>query len=70
MQIVISDNYNFLFLFVLAYSLNPEYYGYYGVHNTGHVLISLVLDPVQELGLPPGVMGDTATVLTTIFTKL
>ncbi|OXA56730.1 Hemocyanin A chain [Folsomia candida] len=44
-----------------AYSLNPEYYGYYGVHNTGHVLISLVLDPVQELGLPPGVMGDTAT---------
>ncbi|OXA56731.1 Phenoloxidase 3 [Folsomia candida] len=46
-----------------AFSLNPEYYGYYGVHNTGHVLISLVLDPVQELGLPPGVMGDTATAM-------
>lgn len=46
-----------------AFSINPAYYGYYGVHNTGHVLISLVLDPVQELGLSPGVMGDTATAM-------
>ncbi len=29
----------------------------------GHVLISLALDPVQELNLPPGVMGDTATAM-------
>ena len=38
------------------FSINPEYYGFHGIHNTGHVLLSLILDPRQRQGLPPGVM--------------
>lgn len=34
--------------------MNPEYYGYHGIHNNGHNIISLALDPRNELGIPPG----------------
>ncbi len=37
-----------------AFSVNPEYYGYHGIHNNGHNIISLSLDPRNELGIPPG----------------
>ncbi|CAL8095574.1 unnamed protein product [Orchesella dallaii] len=46
-----------------AESVNPEYYGYHGVHNNGHNIISLSMDPRNERGLPPGVMGDAATAM-------
>lgn len=37
-----------------ADSVNPEYYGYHGIHNNGHNIISLALDPRNEIGSPPG----------------
>jgi hypothetical protein len=46
-----------------VYSVNPNYYGGFGVHNEGHVILGLIQDPRAELRLPPGVMGDPATAM-------
>ena len=43
-----------------VYSVNPNYYGAFGVHNDGHFLLALVQDPRGERRLPPGVMGDAS----------
>lgn len=43
------------------YSINPDLYGEFGIHNDGHFLIGLVADPNDELRLPPAPMGDPAT---------
>ncbi len=46
-----------------VYSVNPNYYGAFGVHNDGHFLLALVQDARGELGLPPGVMADSSTAM-------
>ncbi|ODM92173.1 Hemocyanin F chain [Orchesella cincta] len=45
------------------FSVNPEYYGYNGVHNTGHHIIGLAsnTDPQIEVSTVPGVMEEDAT---------
>ncbi|CAL8129139.1 unnamed protein product [Orchesella dallaii] len=46
-----------------GFSVNPEFYGGNGIHNSGHRLLGAALDPRLELGHPPGVMGEDATAM-------
>jgi hypothetical protein len=40
---------------------NGDYYGQFGFHNEGHVLLALIEDPRNRSGIPPGVMLEVAT---------
>jgi hypothetical protein len=41
-------------------SINPLYYDAFGLHNLGHQLIALLVDPKFEKGLPVGIMSDAS----------
>jgi tyrosinase len=46
-----------------VFSPNPNYYGQFGFHNEGHVLLALIENPRNETNLPPGVMLEVATAM-------
>jgi len=47
-----------------VFSPNPDFYGQFGIHNEGHVILALVEDPTNRTGVPPGVMVEVATAMT------
>lgn len=46
-----------------VYTVNQDLYGYPGPHNDAHISIGLIEDPLNEAGLPPGVMSDPSVAM-------
>lgn len=46
-----------------SFTINGNYYGSFGFHNEGHVLIGFIQDPQNVTNRPPGVMAEVATAM-------